>query len=83
MLDTTQKANILRRTGVDVPSPPQAAEGIALAAWTATIERLFVGYAAARAAKSLRDAEEVRQLDRLRRMAVTPSKGQRTEWIAQ
>lgn len=83
MLDATQKANILRRTGVDVPSPPQADDGLALAAWTAAIERLFVNYAAARAAKSLRDAEEVRQLDRLRRLAAMPLKEQRTAWIAQ
>jgi hypothetical protein len=35
--------------------------------WNQAIELLYVEYAAARAAKSLREAEEIRQLDILRR----------------
>jgi hypothetical protein len=37
------------------------------AAWRREIEILYAQFAAARAAKSLRDAEEARQLGRLRR----------------
>ncbi|MFM9927285.1 hypothetical protein VLK31_30195 [Variovorax sp. H27-G14] len=37
--------------------------------WHRAIESLFVIYAAARAAKSLRDAQEKSQLERLRQMA--------------
>jgi hypothetical protein len=37
--------------------------------WSKAIETLYVAYAAARAAKSLRDAEEARQMDMLRRLA--------------
>jgi len=49
--------------------------------WVAAVDVLFVNYAAARAAKSLRDAEEVRQLDALRRMAATHRRGaRRTEY---
>jgi hypothetical protein len=39
----------------------------AVAAWNRTIDGLFVDYAAARAAKSLRDSEQALQLERLRR----------------
>jgi hypothetical protein len=39
----------------------------ALTQWSKAIEVLYVEYAAARAARSLREAEEVRQLDMLRR----------------
>ena len=39
----------------------------ALTQWNKAIEILYVEYAAARAARSLREAEEVRQLDMLRR----------------
>jgi hypothetical protein len=35
--------------------------------WARTIDTLFVEYSAARAARSLRDAEEARQLGALRR----------------
>ncbi len=38
----------------------------ALERWTASIEALYVEYVARRAAKSLRDAEEARQLSMLR-----------------
>lgn len=64
MLTTVQKADILRKSGLDVPACPEAAE-----AWSVRVDALFVDYVAARAAKSLRDAEEVRQLDLLRRMS--------------
>jgi hypothetical protein len=64
MLTTVQKADILRKSGVDLPACPEAAN-----AWTSRVDALFVDYVAARAAKSLRDAEEVRQLDLLRRMS--------------
>ena len=40
---------------------------IALTQWSKAIELRYVDYAAARAARSLREAEEVRQLDMLRR----------------
>lgn len=45
------------------------AEGRRMAAeqWARTIDTLFVEYSAARAARSLRDAEEARQLGALRR----------------
>jgi hypothetical protein len=64
MLSIVQKADILRKSGVDVPACPEASS-----AWTSLVDTLFVDYVAARAAKSLRDAEEVRQLDLLRRMS--------------
>lgn len=65
MLTTVQKADILRKSGLDVPACPEAAAE----AWSVQVDALFVDYVAARAAKSLRDAEEVRQLDLLRRMS--------------
>ena len=40
---------------------------IAAEQWARTIDTLFVEYSAARAARSLRDAEEARQLGALRR----------------
>lgn len=64
MLTTAQKADILRKSGLDIPACPEAAYE-----WTSRVDALFVDYVAARAAKSLRDAEEVRQLDLLRRMS--------------
>jgi len=78
MLTTDQKETILRRAGVAVPAfpsprasdqqqhqaddPQNAAEHRAR-----TIDTLFVEYSAARAARSLREAEEIRQLVALRR----------------
>lgn len=64
MLTTVQKADILRKSGLAIPACPEAAGD-----WTGRVDALFVDYVAARAAKSLRDAEEVRQLDLLRRMS--------------
>lgn len=74
MLSTAHKADILRKAGVQIPAPPaDVSSGDALKAagshWARSVETLYVAYAAARAAKSLRDAEEIRQMDMLRRMA--------------
>jgi hypothetical protein len=75
MLTTSLKAEILQRTGVAVPPRPEAILPIdtvdteAMLRWNHAVETLFVEYAAARAAKSLRDSEEHKQLCALRRMA--------------
>jgi len=74
MLITSHKAEILQRAGLAVPPRPDACLSLdifsdALLQWTQAVETMFVEYAAARAAKSLRDAEEHRQLCRLRRLA--------------
>ena len=53
------------------PSPADARRKSAFQAWAAAVDVLYVTFAAARAAKNLRDAEEVRQLDMLRRMSAT------------
>jgi hypothetical protein len=79
MLTTSQKANILRKAGLQVPAAPTSVSEDAshpadelhklAKEWSTTVENLYVTYAAARAAKSLRDAEEARQLDVLRRLS--------------
>jgi hypothetical protein len=74
MLSTSLKANILRKAGVPIPAMgADAMSGDELKAaasqWANTVETLYVIYTAARAAKSLRDAEEARQLVMLRHMA--------------
>lgn len=82
MLTIDQKEAILRRAGIQVPSfpgsPPTAdprdheadtEHKAALQRWREAIDVLYVQYAAARAAKSLRDAEQARQIDQLRRAA--------------
>lgn len=84
MLTILQKAIILGKAGFDVPTRPDGdlsihvvtaspvkAEGISQKAheWAKAIETLYVGYVAARAAKSLRDAEEVRQTAMLQRLS--------------
>lgn len=78
MLTSIQKAIILRKNGFAVPdAPPEPAitpaqpsePGPALQAWHRAIEALFATYAAARAAKSLRDAQEKSQLEWLRQLA--------------
>jgi hypothetical protein len=84
MLTIVQKAAILGKAGIDVPARPEddlsthvvtgspvKAEGVSQKAhdWGRAIETLYVSYVAARAAKSLRDAEEARQNAMLRRMA--------------
>ncbi|RZL62978.1 MAG: hypothetical protein EOP81_14525 [Variovorax sp.] len=79
MLTTEQKAVILRKTGFTVPDAPTAgggdAEATATQQWGAQIESMFVTYVAARAAKSLRDAEETRQMQLLRQSAAPRSRG--------
>lgn len=65
MLTTVQKADILRKSGVEIPACPEVTRD-----WARRVDALFVDYVAARAAKSLRDAEEARQLELLRRMSV-------------
>lgn len=81
MLTSIQKASILRKNGFAVPDAPVEPEplltpaptasepGPAMQAWHRAIEALFASYAAARAAKSLRDAQEKSQLEWLRQMA--------------
>lgn len=78
MLTSDQKASILRKNGFAVPDAPASTlltpaqppeSGAAMQAWHRAIEALFASYAAARAAKSLRDAQEKSQLERLRQMA--------------
>ncbi len=64
MLSTEHKANILRKAGYAVPAVPGSADSAyqTLQCWGKAIETLYVSYAASRAAKSLRDAEEARML---------------------
>ncbi len=76
MLTPLQKASILRKNGFAVPEAPpepdlepRSEPGSAMQAWHRAIESLFVIYAAARAAKSLRDAQEKSQLEHLRQLA--------------
>ena len=69
MLTIFQKATILSKAGFEVPACP--AEDVSATStgavsqkmhdWAKAIETLYVSYVAARAAKSLRDSEEVRQ----------------------
>ena len=84
MLTILQKANILSKVGFDVPVRPDddlstnavtgstvRPEGISQKAhdWAKAIETLYVAYVATRAAKSLRDSEEVRQTAMLQRLS--------------
>ncbi|MFM9925372.1 hypothetical protein VLK31_20445 [Variovorax sp. H27-G14] len=64
MLSTEHKANILRKAGYTVPAVPGSANSIYQTSqtWGKAVETLYVSYAAQRAAKSLRDAEEARML---------------------
>ncbi|WP_432727704.1 hypothetical protein [Variovorax sp. W6] len=64
MLSTEHKANILRKAGYAVPARPGNADSTYQTAqcWAKAIDTLYVTYAASRAAKSLRDAEEARML---------------------
>ncbi len=78
MLNVFQKATILGKAGIEVPPRP-AADPVADDAlacprtqeWAKTVEALYVSYVAARAAKSLRDAEESRQAEMLRRLSLS------------
>jgi hypothetical protein len=78
MLTPDQKEVILRRAGVAVPSFPghrpdahardsEAQHMTDVQRWTEAIDVLYLQYAAARAAKSLRDADEAAHWDRLQR----------------
>jgi len=84
MLTILQKAQILGKAGFEVParpdsefSPLAAADspvktgGVSQKAhdWGKAIETLYVSYVAARAAKSLRDSETLRQTAMLRRLS--------------
>lgn len=75
MLTPSQKAQILQRAGFAAPAmPANLSENLpgktpVLVQWEAAVDALFVEYAAARAAKSLRDSEELRQLNLLRSLA--------------
>ena len=68
MLDTAQKALLLRRNGVPVSEMP--ADG-SMARWKAAVDALFDQYVAQRAARSLQEAEEARELELLSRLAAT------------
>ncbi|MET3497334.1 hypothetical protein [Variovorax boronicumulans] len=67
MLSTAHKADILRKAGYDLPSQaPQVhlqgdTAAVDAANWSRVVDALYVDYASARAAKSLRDAEEAQQ----------------------
>ncbi|HSV59263.1 MAG TPA: hypothetical protein VLJ19_10220 [Variovorax sp.] len=71
MLSVQQKATILKKAGQAVPTLPADSDSAAHNEWARTVENLYVAYVAARAAKSLRDSEEARQLERLRHLAST------------
>jgi hypothetical protein len=76
MLTIFQKATILSKAGFEVPACPaeDATAGVVsqkMHDWAKAIETLYVSYVAARAAKSLRDAEESRQTDMLRRLSLS------------
>jgi len=64
MLSTEHKANILRKAGYTVPARPGDANSAyqTIQCWQKAVDTLYVTYAASRAAKSLRDAEEARML---------------------
>ena len=78
MLTILQKATILSKAGFEVPACPNedtltsAASAVSqkMQEWGKAIETMYVAYVAARAAKSLRDAEESRQTDMLRRLSL-------------
>ncbi|WGT63285.1 hypothetical protein [Variovorax paradoxus] len=79
MLTIFQKATILSKAGFEVPDCPAEdssatstnAVSQKMHEWGKAIETMYVAYVAARAAKSLRDAEESRQTDMLRRLSLT------------
>ena len=68
MLSISQKADILSRAGIAASAAPPH-DSPAWPAWASEVEAQFVAYTAARAARSLREAEVHRQADLLRRMA--------------
>lgn len=66
MLTIAQKAQILSKAGLGVALPQENAP---LHEWEHRVEQSYVAYTAARAARSLREAENARQAEMLRRMA--------------
>jgi len=78
MLTIFQKATILSKAGFEVPACPAVDTSTSptsvvsqkMQEWGKAIETMYVAYVAARAAKSLRDAEESRQTDMLRRLSL-------------
>ena len=72
MLSIQKKADILRQARMAPPHPTADADEGSRHAWAREVEQRFVAYSAARAAQSLRSAEEARQHDMLRRMAWSP-----------
>jgi hypothetical protein len=81
MLTVLQKATILGKAGFAVPARPiedamsaaSAQPSAAAHEWAWAIETMYVSYVAARAAKSLRDAEDARRADMLRRLSLAGS----------
>ncbi|RYF56403.1 MAG: hypothetical protein EOO29_52560 [Comamonadaceae bacterium] len=69
MLSIQKKADILRKACLAPPLPGLETDEPSVGAWAREVELRFVAYSAARAAQSLRHAEEARQHDRLRSMA--------------
>jgi hypothetical protein len=72
------------REGARVPREERDADAEQQAAarrWVEEIETRYVAHAAARAAESLRDAEEAQQLDRLRRAASAPTARDRSHGV--
>ena len=58
MLSTFQKATILGKVGYPIPVRPTEGDlDTAMLTWRQAVETIYVSYVAARAAKSLRDAE--------------------------
>ena len=67
MLATAHKAHLLRCNGVAVPELPADGSG----RWQEVVDALFEQYVAQRAARSLQEAEEARELELLSRLAAT------------
>lgn len=71
MLTIDQKAKILAKAGMAV-SPEGGDFGLATndaSSWEQRVNEAYVAYSAARAARSLREAESARNTEMLRRMA--------------
>lgn len=66
MLTLAQKAQILFKAGLGTAHPGVAQSP---ADWARGVEEAYVAYSAARAARSLREAESARSNEMLRRMA--------------
>jgi len=66
MLTIAQKAQILSKAGL---GSALTRGNMPLAEWEKSVEAQYVAYTAARAARSLREAENARQNEMLRRMA--------------